>query len=126
MRDSFEAHSANFGYALLFKRYVDDPRDATGAQIVQAVEDTVPGVAPLVWAFRLMVALGFSCIAAMAYFFWRASFRQMRFPRRSLYAAVAIIPTPWIAAELGWFVAKFGARPGLWTACCRPRSAPRT
>ena len=113
VRDTFEAHSANLGYALLLKRYVDDPRDATEAQIVQAAEDTIPGVAPLFWAFRFMVALGFSFIAVMAYFFWRASFRQMNFPRWSLYAAVAIIPTPWIAAELGWFVAEFGRQP--WT-----------
>ena len=113
VRDTFEAHSANLGYALLLKRYVDDPRDATEEQIVQAAEDTIPGVAPLFWAFRFMVALGFSFIAVMAYFFWRASFRQMNFPRWSLYAAVAIIPTPWIAAELGWFVAEFGRQP--WT-----------
>lgn len=78
-----------------------------------AAEDTIPGVFPLFWAFRFMVALGFSFIAVMAYFFYRASFRNMQFPRWSLYAAVAIIPTPWIAAELGWFVAEFGRQP--WT-----------
>ena len=49
----------------------------------------------------------------MAFFFVRASFYRMQFPRWSLYAAVAIIPTPWIAAELGWFVAEFGRQP--WT-----------
>ncbi|WP_323769995.1 cytochrome ubiquinol oxidase subunit I [Antarctobacter sp.] len=113
VRDSFEAHSENLGFALLLKRYVDDPREATETQIKQAADDTVPGVAPLFWAFRLMVALGFSFIAVMAYFFYRASFRNMQFPRWSLYAAVAIIPTPWIAAELGWFVAEFGRQP--WT-----------
>jgi cytochrome d ubiquinol oxidase subunit I len=72
-----------------------------------------PGVWPLFWAFRIMVGLGFAFIGVMAYFFYRASFRQMQFPRWSLYAAVAIIPTPWIAAELGWFVAEFGRQP--WT-----------
>jgi cytochrome d ubiquinol oxidase subunit I len=113
VRDAFEAHSENLGFALLLKRYVDDPRTATEAQIKMAADDTVPGVAPLFWAFRLMVALGFSFIAVMAYFFYRASFRNMQFPRWSLYAAVAIIPTPWIAAELGWFVAEFGRQP--WT-----------
>ncbi|MCV6593573.1 MAG: cytochrome ubiquinol oxidase subunit I [Silicimonas sp.] len=113
VRDSFEAHSDNLGYALLLKRYVDDPRQATAEQIAMAADDTVPWVAPLFWAFRLMVGLGFSFIAVMAYFFWRASFRQMNFPRWSLYGAVAIIPTPWIAAELGWFVAEFGRQP--WT-----------
>ncbi len=112
-RAQFEEHSGNLGFALLLKRYVDDPRTATEAQIKQAAEDTIPGVAPLFWAFRLMVALGFSFIAVMAYFFYRASFKAMQFPRWSLYAAVAIIPTPWIAAELGWFVAEFGRQP--WT-----------
>ncbi|MCR9274431.1 MULTISPECIES: cytochrome ubiquinol oxidase subunit I [Mameliella] len=113
LRATFEAHSENLGFALLLKRYVDDPREATEAQIRQAANDTIPGVAPLFWAFRIMVALGFSFIAVMLYFFYRASFRRMQFPRWSLYAAVAIIPTPWIAAELGWFVAEFGRQP--WT-----------
>ncbi|GGF53344.1 cytochrome d ubiquinol oxidase subunit I [Mameliella alba] len=113
LRATFEAHSENLGFALLLKRYVDDPREATEAQIKQAANDTVPGVGPLFWAFRIMVALGFSFIAVMLYFFYRASFRRMQFPRWSLYAAVAIIPTPWIAAELGWFVAEFGRQP--WT-----------
>ena len=113
VRDRFEAHSENLGYALLLKQYVDDPRDASEAQIAQAADDTVPGVAPLFWAFRLMVGLGFAFIGVMAFFFVRASFYRMQFPRWSLYAAVAIIPTPWIAAELGWFVAEFGRQP--WT-----------
>ncbi|MDE4190362.1 cytochrome ubiquinol oxidase subunit I [Phaeobacter gallaeciensis] len=109
----FEQNSDSLGFAYLLKRYVDDPRDATEEQIAMAAEDTIPGVGPLFWAFRLMVALGFSFIGVMAFFFYRASFCNMRFPRWSLYAAVAIIPTPWIAAELGWFVAEFGRQP--WT-----------
>lgn len=113
VRETFEAHSENLGFSLLLKRYVDDPRDATEEQIKQAADDTIPGVGPLFWAFRLMVGLGFSFIAVMIFFFVRASFYQMQFPRWSLYAAVAIIPTPWIAAELGWFVAEFGRQP--WT-----------
>lgn len=60
-----------------------------------------------------MVALGFSFIAVMAYFFWRSSFGGGEYPRWALWGAVAIIPTPWIAAELGWFVAEFGRQP--WT-----------
>ncbi|MAZ17749.1 MAG: cytochrome d terminal oxidase subunit 1 [Ahrensia sp.] len=113
VRDRFETHSEDLGYALLLKRYVDDPREATDQQIAQAAEDTVPTVWPLFWAFRVMVGLGFSFIAVMAYFFYMASFKRMRFPRWSLYLGVAIIPTPWIAAELGWFVAEFGRQP--WT-----------
>ncbi|GAA6202596.1 cytochrome ubiquinol oxidase subunit I [Aquicoccus sp. SU-CL01552] len=109
----FEQNSGDLGFAFLLKRYVDDPREATEEQIAMAAEDTIPGVAPLFWAFRLMVALGFSFIAVMAYFAFMASFRGMRFPRPALWLGVIIIPTPWIAAELGWFVAEFGRQP--WT-----------
>ncbi|APX22273.1 MAG: cytochrome d terminal oxidase subunit 1 [Rhodobacteraceae bacterium] len=113
VRAAFEAHSADLGFAFLLKRYVDDPREATEAQIVQAAQDTIPGVAPLFWAFRLMVGLGFAFIAVMAGFFVMSNFRNMRFPRWMLRLAVLIIPAPWIAAELGWFVAEFGRQP--WT-----------
>ena len=113
VRATFEEHSADLGYAFLLKRYVDDPREATEAQIAQAAEDTVPGVAPLFWAFRVMVGLGFAFIGVMAYFFYRSSFKGQTYPRWALWAAVAAIPTPWIAAELGWFVAEFGRQP--WT-----------
>ncbi|WP_349357951.1 cytochrome ubiquinol oxidase subunit I [Stappia sp.] len=113
VKDTFEQHSADLGFALLLKRYVDDPRDASEAQIQQAANDTVPTVWPLFWAFRIMVALGFGFIALMAYFFYLSSFRGMRFPRPALWLAVIAIPTPWIAAELGWFVAEFGRQP--WT-----------
>ncbi|MBA6412251.1 cytochrome ubiquinol oxidase subunit I [Parahaliea sp. F7430] len=113
VRATFEAHSADLGYAFLLKRYVEDPREASEAQIMQATEDTLPRVFPLFWAFRLMVALGFSFIIVMAYFFWRSSFRQQVYPRWALRLAVFIIPAPWIAAELGWFVAEYGRQP--WT-----------
>ena len=112
-KQTFEAHSDDLGFALLLKRYIDDPREATPEQITMAATDTIPHVWPLFWAFRIMVGLGFSFIAVMAWFFVMTSFRGMRFPRPALWLAVIIIPTPWIAAELGWFVAEFGRQP--WT-----------
>ena len=57
------------------------PREA---QIEQAANDTVPTVWPLFWAFRLMVALGLSFIAVLAWFFYMSSFRGMRFSARPL------------------------------------------
>lgn len=111
--DEFHKHSGDLGYALLLKRYLDDPRQATEAQIAQAAEDTIPTVWPIFWSFRIMVALGMSFIALMGFFFWRASFRQMQFPRWSLMLAVVMIPAPWIAAEMGWIVAEYGRQP--WT-----------
>ncbi|EAV41452.1 cytochrome d oxidase [Stappia aggregata IAM 12614] len=113
VRDTFEENSGNLGFAFLLLRYMDDPRDATPEDIARAAEDTIPGVAPLFWSFRVMVGLGFAFIGVMIYFFWRSSFCQQSYPRWALRLAVAIIPAPWIAAELGWFVAEFGRQP--WT-----------
>lgn len=113
LKATFEQHSKNLGYAFLLKRYIDDPRQATDQQIQQAANDTVPHVWPLFWAFRIMVALGFGFIAVMLYFFWKTNFKGGDYPRWALRAAVIIIPAPWIAAEMGWFVAEFGRQP--WT-----------
>ncbi|WP_186388234.1 cytochrome ubiquinol oxidase subunit I [Stappia sp. TSB10P1A] len=113
IRETFEEHGGNLGYAFLLLRYVEDPRGASDELIAKAAQDTVPTVWPLFWAFRIMVGLGFGFIAVMVYFFWYASFRAHAYPRWALRAAVAIIPTPWIAAELGWFVAEYGRQP--WT-----------
>ncbi len=110
---TFEEHSQDLGFGMLLKRYVEDPRQATDAQIAQAAEDTIPTVFPIFWAFRIMVGLGFTFIAMMTYFFFMASFKGMRFPRPALVFAVVMIPAPWIAAELGWIVAEFGRQP--WT-----------
>ncbi|MGV6811552.1 MAG: cytochrome ubiquinol oxidase subunit I [Brevirhabdus sp.] len=113
VKATFEEHGKDLGYGLLLKRYTDDPRQATEEMIAKATNDLVPNVFPIFWAFRFMVALGFSFIAVMLYFFYRASFKGMQFPRWALKLAVVIIPTPWIAAELGWFVAEHGRQP--WT-----------
>ncbi|MBU2957997.1 cytochrome ubiquinol oxidase subunit I [Paracoccus sp. 1_MG-2023] len=113
IRATFEENSGNLGFAFLLLRHMEDPRDATPEQIAKTAEETIPGVLPLFWSFRFMVALGFTLIIVMAYFFWRSSFQQQSYPRWALCVAVAVIPAPWIAAELGWFVAEYGRQP--WT-----------
>ncbi|MDZ4309459.1 MAG: cytochrome ubiquinol oxidase subunit I [Cypionkella sp.] len=113
VKDTFEAHSADLGFALLLRKYTDTPHLATEEQIKLAANDTVPTVWPLFWAFRIMAGLGFFFIGTMIYFFYRASFKRMQFPRPALHLAVWMIPTPWIAAEMGWFVAEYGRQP--WT-----------
>jgi cytochrome d ubiquinol oxidase subunit I len=113
IRETFEAHSADLGFAYLLLRYVEDPRTATPEQIEQAAVDTIPTVWPLFWAFRIMVGLGVGFIFLMGYFFYRSSFKRQDYPRWALWTAVLAIPTPWIAAEMGWFVAEYGRQP--WT-----------
>ncbi|HWW48392.1 MAG TPA: cytochrome ubiquinol oxidase subunit I [Xanthobacteraceae bacterium] len=112
-RAAFENNGQDLGYALLLRRYVDDPRQATDAQIAQAAWDTVPNVPTLFWAFRVMVGLGFFFILLMATFFYLASRHRLdRYPAL-LRVAVLAIPLPWIAAEFGWIVAEVGRQPWI-------------
>ena len=111
LREAFEAHGHELGYALLLKRYVDDPREATGAQIAQAAWDTVPQVAPLFWLFRVMVGIGMLLILLTGTFFVLSARRALDRHRWLLKAAVWAIPLPWIAIESGWLVAEFGRQP---------------
>ncbi|PZU88289.1 MAG: cytochrome bd-I ubiquinol oxidase subunit CydA [Shinella sp.] len=113
LRAQFENNGADLGYALLLKRYVDDPRQATDEQIAKAATDTIPSVSTLFWAFRIMVALGMYFIVLMAVFFVICS--RHSHTRRPWLLKVALfsIPLPWIAAELGWIVAEVGRQPWI-------------
>lgn len=111
VREAFEDNGQWLGYALLLKRYVDDPRDATEAQIVQAANDTVPGVLPLFWSFRIMVGIGFFLILLTGIFFVLSARRKLDHYPTLLKTAVFAIPLPWIAAEMGWIVAEYGRQP---------------
>ena len=110
---AFEDKGALLGYALLLKRYVDDPRQATDAQIQQAAWDTVPAVGPLFWSFRVMVGLGMFFIVLTATFFWLSVRRRLDAHPWLLKLAVFAIPLPWIAAECGWIVAEVGRQPWI-------------
>jgi len=111
VKAAFEDNGRFLGYAFLLKRYVDDPRTATAAQRDKAAWDTVPTVLPLFWSFRIMVGLGFYFIVLTATFFLLSSLRRLDRYRWLLWVAVFSIPLPWIAAELGWFVAEHGRQP---------------
>ena len=103
-------HGADLGYTLLLKRYVADPRKADDATIAKAAADTVPGIGPLFWSFRIMVGLGLYFIALFAAIFWDASHRN--FSRQWLLRLMLwSLPLPWIAAEVGWVVAEYGRQP---------------
>ncbi|MBF8178898.1 cytochrome ubiquinol oxidase subunit I [Herminiimonas contaminans] len=111
LRAQFEDNGGDLGYALLLRRYVDDPLKATPEQIEKAAWDTVPHVWPLFWSFRIMVAIGMFMIALTATFFVLSARRQLDRHRWLLKVAVWAIPLPWIAIEAGWLVAEFGRQP---------------
>ncbi len=110
-KDMFESKGQSMGYALLLKRYVDDPRQATPEQIRKAALDTVPPVAPLFWSFRVMVGLGMFFILLMGTFFVLSTRRTLDKHRWLLKLAVFAIPLPWVAIEAGWIVAEVGRQP---------------
>lgn len=111
IRAAFETHGTRLGYGLLLKRYVDDPRTATDAQITQAAMDTIPHVPVLFWSFRIMVGIGMFLILLTATFFWLSARRHLDKYPLLLKIAVLAIPLPWIAIEAGWVVAEIGRQP---------------
>ncbi|MDX8461352.1 cytochrome ubiquinol oxidase subunit I [Mesorhizobium humile] len=111
-RAAFDASSKDLGYALLLKRYLPDPRQATEQQIKDAAWSTVPYVPLLFFGFRLMVACGFALLALFAVSLWHTT-RETEAPRWLFRAALIAMPLPWIAIEVGWFVAEFGRQPWI-------------
>ncbi|NDP37918.1 MAG: cytochrome bd-I ubiquinol oxidase subunit CydA [Rhodoferax sp.] len=109
----FERHKADLGFGLLLKKYVVDVRQASPEMIEQAVNDTVPRVTPLFWAFRVMVGLGFAMLLLFGLAFWSTVKSACMQKPWLLKSALWMLPAPWIACELGWFVAEYGRQP--WT-----------
>ena len=110
---ALESNVQDLGYALLLKRYINDPRQATPDQIERAAWSTVPDVPVLFWSFRLMVGLGFFFIALFAALFVITARRRIEQHPQLLRLAVYCLPLPWIAAELGWIVAEYGRQPWI-------------
>ena len=65
------------------------------------------------WSFRVMVGLGFLFLFIFATAFFLCATRHATDRPWFLKLALYSIPLPWIAAELGWFVAEYGRQP--WT-----------
>jgi cytochrome d ubiquinol oxidase subunit I len=112
-RATLERTQADLGFGLLLRRYTADVRQATPAMIDQAVRDTVPRVTPMFWGFRIMVGLGFAMLVLFALAFWSTVKADCRARPWLLRWALVMLPAPWIASELGWFVAEYGRQP--WT-----------
>ena len=112
-RSRFESHKADLGFGLLVRQYVRDLTEVTPPIIDRVVDDTIPRVAPMFWSFRLMVALGFLMLVLFALAFWQTVKGRFTERRWLLKWALWMLPAPWIACELGWFVAEYGRQP--WT-----------
>jgi cytochrome bd ubiquinol oxidase subunit I len=113
VRIQFEQHKDDLGYGLLLKRYTPHVVDATDAQIARAAKDTIPNVALMFWTFRVMVGLGFWMLALITLSFYYCARRLFHKKRWLLRLLVFNLPVPWVAIEMGWFVAEYGRQP--WT-----------
>lgn len=111
LKTEFDRVKVDLGFGLLLKKYTENVVDATEEQIKMAARDTIPSVAPMFWAFRLMVACGFWMLLVFALAFYytarRTAFKKTWLLRMALFT----LPAPWIASEMGWFVAEFGRQP---------------
>ena len=112
-RETLARTQGDLGFGLLLKKYTNDVRQATPEMIDQAMHSTVPKVAPMFWSFRIMVGLGFAMLVLFALAFWSTLKTRRPTPRWLLHWALWMLPAPWIACELGWFVAEYGRQP--WT-----------
>ncbi|MCQ9377300.1 cytochrome ubiquinol oxidase subunit I [Methyloversatilis sp. XJ19-49] len=112
-RVAFDKVKADLGFGLLLKKYVASMDEVTPALIDRAARDTLPRVTPLFWTFRIMVALGFAMLALFGLALWysiKGDFAQRPW---LLKWSLWFLPMPWIASEMGWFVAEYGRQP--WT-----------
>ncbi|WP_284180028.1 cytochrome ubiquinol oxidase subunit I [Rhabdaerophilum sp. SD176] len=110
-RSLFDQHKRDLGYGLLLKRYVEDPAKASEEQIKKAAWDSVPYVPYLFWSFRIMVGLGFAMLGMFGLSFYLLARGRLEQNRWLLHLLVWSIPLPWLACELGWFVAEYGRQP---------------
>lgn len=112
-KDVLREHGDDLGYGLLLKRRAPNVVDATDAQIAQTARDAIPPVAPLFWAFRIMVGAGVFMLVTFALALLSTTRRRLMRQRWLLWLAVVTLPMPWIASEAGWLVAELGRQP--WT-----------
>ena len=110
-RAELDRNAGDLGYALLLKKIRPDIEHATEAEIAKAAWDTVPRVALLFWAFRVMVGLGFFFILLFGVAFYLVSTGRLLRARWLLWVLAFALPLPWIAAEAGWVVSEVGRQP---------------
>ena len=107
----FRSRVDDLGYGLLLKKYVENPVNATEEQIKLAAQNSIPRVAPMFWTFRIMVGLGFIMLLLIGLSFYYSAKGTAERQKYLLRALIIALPAPWIACEMGWFVAEFGRQP---------------
>jgi cytochrome d ubiquinol oxidase subunit I len=111
VRGDFEDNGISMGYALLLKRYVDDPRTGHDEQISQGRMGHRAAGGAAVLAVPRDGRHRHAADRADRHLLRAVGAAQARRHRWLLKVAVFAIPLPWIAIESGWLVAEFGRQP---------------
>ncbi|MEM7739697.1 MAG: cytochrome ubiquinol oxidase subunit I [Pseudomonadota bacterium] len=109
-KELFIATRDDLGYAQLLRQFTADPLQADDEDIRAAAWSTVPSVPSLFFSFRIMVVAGGLLLILFILSFWYTMQERMP-PRWLLTTALWSLPIPWIAMEVGWFVAEYGRQP---------------
>jgi cytochrome bd ubiquinol oxidase subunit I len=88
---------------------------------LEAFEPDRPPVAPVFFAFRIMVGIGFAMLALSWFGTWYL--RRRAPPRALLWILAAFSFSGWIATLSGWIVTEMGRQPWLVTGVLRTADA---
>ncbi|UYM16169.1 cytochrome ubiquinol oxidase subunit I [Endozoicomonas euniceicola] len=110
-RAAFSDVVDDLGYGLLLTRYTDDIPNATPAMVKQAAHDAIPTVWPLFFSFRIMVGCGVMMLLLLLTAFYKTARRTEYKSKLFLKLCLWSLPLPFIASEMGWFVAEYGRQP---------------
>lgn len=107
----FEKYKADLGYALFLTPVHKKISGASSKQIALAAQSILPAYPGLIfWAYRLMIACGIIGLLGFVLAAW-GGFVHKEIPRWLLSLNIYLLPIPWLASVLGWFVAEAGKQP---------------
>jgi cytochrome d ubiquinol oxidase subunit I len=97
---------------------------------INAFEGVHPPVAPIFYAFRVMIGVGTMMLLVSAYTAWRL-WRQRRetkvnLPRPLLWVLSGMAFSGWVATLAGWYVTEIGRQPFLVYGLMRTSEAATT
>ncbi len=93
---------------------------------VQGLNDFVgnhPPVAPVFYAFRIMVAVGMIMIAVSWFSCWQLFVRKKSLSRANLTVVMMMMFSGWVATLAGWYVTEIGRQPWLVTGVLTTEAA---
>ena len=111
LKAEFLMRKDDLGYGLLLRKYTEDPNLATPEMIHAAALDTIPNVNMMFWSFRIMIVCALLMLALFIFTLYHSLKGTAERHSGLLKAAVLAFPLPWIACEMGWFVAEYGRQP---------------